>query len=176
MKKPSQKLEYKIHPLIEILGATASKLLPFEIQVSKVHALGLYRIGDLTVKELNKLLVALKKLAREIHQDEVTLKSKHGDSYMFIEQYLIKNLGSLGKKIHMKGNKHEQTLVALKLYIQSSFTTIHNNLLGNVPKYSDSFPLDKEFTAKALGFQVSPLAKHLNNQKSLESAALELVS
>ena len=85
-------------------------LLVFDIKASIAHAKMLGKIGILSSDETKKLVNALQSIVKlEIHQDDE-------DVHTAIENFLVKKLGDLGKKIHTGRSRNDQVTVAMRLY------------------------------------------------------------
>ena len=54
------------------------------------------------------------------------LSSKYEDCHSAIEEYLIKELGSVGKKIHTGRSRNDQVMVAMRLYTRAKLDEIQS--------------------------------------------------
>ena len=91
-------------------------LVPYDIKASKVHAAALKKAGILNESELEKLTNALTNV-QEIWEKggfEITVQDE--DMHTAIENYLVDELGDLGKKIHTGRSRNDQVLTAMRLY------------------------------------------------------------
>ena len=95
------------------------ELLPFDITASKAHAKGLQKVGIITAKELKVLLGAFDALSKEAEKGNIPIAPENEDCHTVVENYLVKKLGSAGKKIHTGRSRNDQVLVALRLYMKS---------------------------------------------------------
>ncbi|MDP3976371.1 MAG: argininosuccinate lyase [bacterium] len=116
--KPSTKL----HPLIETYtvgdGVSFDQvLLPYDILASAAHAEGLKNIGILSAAELAKLKAGLNKLKKLYEQGKVLVTVADEDCHTVIENFLVEELGDVGKKIHSGRSRNDQVLVAVRLYL-----------------------------------------------------------
>ena len=123
------------------------ELFLYDIQASIAHAHELQAINILTKSETKKIIASLKKLANLFQTKKFKLTPKYEDCHSAIEQYLIKELGSVGKKIHTGRSRNDQVMVAMRLYarakldeIQSINLKIVQSLLDKAEKHS-SYPM-----------------------------------
>jgi argininosuccinate lyase len=138
MTKLWQKNQTKVHPLIEKYTVGEDylldlKLLPFDILASKAHAEGLYKIGILTFKELQSLEEALDELNDLSKQNKTSIQPEDEDCHTVIENFLVEQLGDLGKKIHTGRSRNDQVLVAIRLFVNSNSQHIED-LLSTLAK------------------------------------------
>ena len=119
------------------------ELFLYDIQASIAHAHELQAINILTKSETKKIIASLKKLANLFQTKKFKLTPKYEDCHSAIEQYLIKELGSVGKKIHTGRSRNDQVIVAMRLYarakldnIQSINLKIVQSLLDKAEKHS----------------------------------------
>ena len=119
------------------------ELFLYDIQASIAHAHELQAINILTKSETKKIIASLKKLAKLFQTKKFKLTSKYEDCHSAIEQYLTKELGSVGKKIHTGRSRNDQVMVAMRLYarakldeIQSINLKIVQSLLDKAEKHS----------------------------------------
>ena len=92
------------------------ELFLYDIEASIAHAEELKAINILNASELKKMLSALKKLAKLFASNKFKLTKKYEDCHSAIEDFLTKELGDLGKKIHTGRSRNDQVLVAMRLY------------------------------------------------------------
>ncbi len=114
------------------------ELFLYDIQASIAHAHELQAVNILTKSETKKIIASLKKLAKLFQTKKFKLTSKYEDCHSAIEQYLTKELGSVGKKIHTGRSRNDQVMVAMRLYARAKLDDIQSINL----KIAQSF-LDK---------------------------------
>ena len=102
------------------------ELFLYDIQASIAHAHELQAINILTKSETKKIIASLKKLANLFQTKKFKLTSKYEDCHSAIEQYLIKELGSVGKKIHTGRSRNDQVMVAMRLYARAKLDEIQS--------------------------------------------------
>ena len=98
----------------------------YDIEASIAHAEELKAINILTNAEFKKMSFALKKLAKLFQANKFKLTKKYEDCHSAIEDYLIKELGDLGKKIHTGRSRNDQVLVAMRLYARDHLDNIQS--------------------------------------------------
>src|SRR3989338_4605985 len=112
------------HPSIEKYTAGSDylfdrELLPFDIVASRAHTKGLQKIGIITQKELKEILGAFDALEKDFGKGKVVITPEDEDCHTVIENYLVKKLGDIGKKIHTGRSRNDQVLTALRLYMKA---------------------------------------------------------
>ena len=100
------------------------ELFLYDIEASIAHAEELKAINILNASELKKMVSALKKLAKLFSTNKFKLTKKYEDCHSAIEDFLIKELGDLGKKIHTGRSRNDQVLVAMRLYARDHLQEI----------------------------------------------------
>ena len=100
------------------------ELFLYDIEASIAHAEELKAINILNASELKKMVSALKKLAKLFSINKFKLTKKYEDCHSAIEDFLIKELGDLGKKIHTGRSRNDQVLVAMRLYARDHLQDI----------------------------------------------------
>ncbi len=104
--------------------ALDQELFLYDIEASIAHAEELRAIKILKAEELKRVVVALKKLAKLFITKKFKLTSKYEDCHSAIEDFLTKELGDLGKKIHTGRSRNDQVLVAMRLYARDHLVEI----------------------------------------------------
>lgn len=92
------------------------KLVRYDCLASIAHAKMLGKIGILNAQEVHKLEQGLNKIIELDKKGEFIILKEQEDCHTAIENYLVKNLGDLGKKIHTARSRNDQVLTALRLY------------------------------------------------------------
>ncbi|MBI5456380.1 argininosuccinate lyase [Candidatus Kaiserbacteria bacterium] len=124
-----------LHPLVEKYTAGTDhvfdhQLMPFDIDASAVHAKALKKADVLTASELKKILAALAALQKKFDQGKIKTTSADEDCHTVIENYLIKQLGDIGKKIHTGRSRNDQVLVATRLYMKHHLGMLQEKALA----------------------------------------------
>ena len=102
------------------------ELFLYDIEASMAHAHELENINILTKSETKKVIVSLKKLAKSFLAKKFKLTAKYEDCHSAIEDYLTKELGSTGKKIHSGRSRNDQVMVAMRLYGRAKLDEIQS--------------------------------------------------
>ena len=100
------------------------ELFLYDIDASIAHAHELQNINILTKAEAKKIVASLKNLAKLFQAKKFKLTTKYEDCHSAIEDYLTKELGSVGKKIHTGRSRNDQVMVAMRLYARSKLDDI----------------------------------------------------
>ena len=113
------------------------ELFLYDIEASIAHAHELENINILTKSETKKVIVSLKKLAKLFLSKKFKLTSKYEDCHSAIEDYLTKELGSVGKKIHTGRSRNDQVMVAMRLYAKGKLDEIQSMNLKIAQSFFD---------------------------------------
>ena len=113
------------------------ELFLYDIEASIAHAHELENINILTKSETKKVIVSLKKLAKLFLAKKFKLTSKYEDCHSAIEDYLTKELGSVGKKIHTGRSRNDQVMVAMRLYARAKLDEIQSMNLKIAQSFFD---------------------------------------
>jgi argininosuccinate lyase len=100
------------------------ELFLYDIEASIAHAHELQNINILTKAEAKKIVASLTNLAKLFQAKKFKLTTKYEDCHSAIEDYLTKELGSVGKKIHTGRSRNDQVMVAMRLYARSKLDDI----------------------------------------------------
>lgn len=133
MKKLWQKGNKKIDPLFEAFATKEDlvldqKLIPYDIEGSIAHAKMLKKVGILTESELNTLKKGVNEILKLWKQGKFNLELGDEDMHTKIEDYLTKNYGEAGKKIHTARSRNDQVLTALRLYSKEQLNLVKQEL------------------------------------------------
>ena len=82
-------------------------LFDSDIRVSLAHAEMLGECKIITKTEAKKLCKGLQQVKKKYYEGKLSLSIKHEDVHMNIEQALTKEVGELGKKIHMGRSRND---------------------------------------------------------------------
>jgi len=92
------------------------KLVKYDCQGSIAHVKMLKKIGILTSEECDKLVMGLYEIIKLDNNGAFIIKQEQEDCHTAIENYLVKKLGNIGKKVHTARSRNDQVLTALRLY------------------------------------------------------------
>ncbi len=96
------------------------KLLISDCLSSIAHARMLKKIGLLRKDELELLERELQFLAGEIGEGRFSVSFGDEDGHTAIENFLVKKLGEVGKKIHTGRSRNDQVICALRVYARAA--------------------------------------------------------
>ena len=135
------------------------ELFIFDIEASIAHALELKEIKVLNATECKKIITSLNKLAKLFKAKKYKLTAKYEDCHSAIEDFLIKELGPIGKKIHTGRSRNDQVMVAMRLYAQAK---LHEVQEANTK-------IAKVFLDKALKHSADPMPGYTHLQRAMPS-------
>ena len=131
----------------------------YDIGASIAHAHELENINILNKSETKKVISSLKKLAKLFKAKKFKLTSRYEDCHSAIEDYLTKELGSVGKKIHTGRSRNDQVMVAIRLYARAKLDEIQ---LINLK-------IAKSFLDKAEKHSSDPMPGYTHLQRAMPS-------
>src|SRR6266567_3446223 len=113
----------QLNPLVEAYTVgddylSDQQLLGYDIAASKAHAQMLQSVGILTDDELAKLIPVLDELRALWEQGNFVIEQNQEDGHTAIEQYVVLQLGDIGKKLHTGRSRNDQSLVMTRLYLK----------------------------------------------------------
>lgn len=94
------------------------EMAEFDVEGSMAHIRMLESIGLLSKDELEKLLIALEEIRKEIREGRFEIEEGVEDIHSQVELLLTRRLGDVGKKIHSGRSRNDQVLVDLKLFLR----------------------------------------------------------
>jgi argininosuccinate lyase len=165
MVKIWQSKSTKLHPLVERYTVgndyeLDKRLLSYDVEASIAHAQALAKLKIISPTELKKLTAALKEILKLQRQGKFIIKLEDEDCHTAIENYLIKKLGQLGKKIHTGRSRNDQVLVATRLYARKKLKQISYELIK----------LEKVFLAMAKKYQNIPMPGYTHTRRAMPSS------
>ena len=107
------------------------KLVKYDCLASIVHAKMLGKIGILKTEEVEKLVKNLTEIIKLDDKGKFVVNPKDEDCHTAIENFLVKQLGNIGRKIHTARSRNDQVLTALRLYYKDE--------IKNFDRLIDSF-------------------------------------
>ncbi len=93
-------------------------LFDSDIKVCLAHAEMLAECNIITKKESRTLIKGLKAVKKKYDSGKLSLSIKFEDVHMNIEQALTKEIGELGKKIHMGRSRNDLVATDFRLYLR----------------------------------------------------------
>lgn len=104
------------------------KLASYDCLASIAHAKMLKSINIINQEECDLLLEQLNQIIDLIASGKFVVEIEQEDVHTAIENYLIKQLGDVGKKIHTGRSRNDQVLTALRLYSKAELKAVIVNL------------------------------------------------
>lgn len=104
------------------------KLVKYDALGSMAHCRMLKKIGILNEEEAKKITQKLKEIVLEHERFE--LDPDLEDVHTNIENYLVKSIGGIGKKIHTGRSRNDQIILDLKLFSKDNLLDITSTLLS----------------------------------------------
>jgi argininosuccinate lyase len=105
-------------------------LVQFDCLGSIAHAQMLLKIGVLTTKEFNVLKKSLCEIIALADQGAFAIKPSDEDVHTAIENYLVKQCGTIGKKIHTARSRNDQILLDMRLYMKEELINVMDGLVA----------------------------------------------
>lgn len=105
-------------------------LLSYDCQGSMAHAKMLEKIGVLTSEESTRLALKLKQIIEMGEKGEFTILPGDEDVHTAVENYLVKELGDLGKKLHTARSRNDQVLLDIRLFSRDWLLKISEEILN----------------------------------------------
>lgn len=137
------------------------QLVIYDAQASIAHAEMLSTIGILTNEEKNSLVTGLKKIIKLSEEGEFAIEKSDEDCHTAIENFLTKECGEAGKKIHTGRSRNDQVLVALRLYMKEKLAFAHEKTEALI------VALEK----KAKGYEGAVMPGYTHMQQAMPSSA-----
>ncbi|WP_028974600.1 argininosuccinate lyase [Spirochaeta cellobiosiphila] len=95
---------------------------------SIAHGAGLHKIGVLSAEDFGKLKTELIHIIQLWQKGEFSVEKQHEDCHTSIENYLTKQLGDAGKKIHTGRSRNDQVVTMMRVYGRSQILNIRQML------------------------------------------------
>ena len=100
------------------------KLYKQDIQGSTAHAKMLAQVGVLTKSESEKIISGLKKVEKEIAEDEFNFKIELEDIHMNIESRLREIIGDVAGKLHTARSRNDQVATDFRLFVRDEIDEV----------------------------------------------------
>jgi len=114
------------------------KLVKYDCKASIAHAKMLKKIGIISSEECDKLVEALNEIIKLDNKGAFPIKVEEEDCHTAIENFLVKKLGTVGKKIHTARSRNDQVITALRLFYKDEIKIVIK-LVDNLVKSLVSF-------------------------------------
>lgn len=158
------------------------KLVKYDCLASIAHAKMLGKIGILNEQEVQKLEQELNNIIELDKKDEFKILEEQEDCHTAIENFLVKNLDDLGKKIHTARSRNDQVLTALRLYYKDKLgdckkliNELIQTIAGFVNQYGDINYPGYTHTRKAMPTTIAVWGNAFIDAMSDNLTAIELV-
>ena len=135
------------------------ELFLYDIEASVAHVHELQNIHILNGAEAKKIISCLRRLAKLFQANKFKLTSRYEDCHSAIEDYLTKELGSLGQKIHTGRSRNDQVMVAMRLYARDQLEHIQ----------SINLKIAQSFLSKADLHASDPMPGYTHLQRAMPS-------
>lgn len=99
-----------------------------DIEGSLAHVKMLGKVGILTKNESQKIRNGLKSIEKDLKDGKLKIDKNAEDIHSFVEDELIKRIGSLGKKMHTARSRNDQVTTDLRLYLEKETYDLSNDL------------------------------------------------
>ena len=157
-----KKATVEIDPQVETYNAGEDILydqmmIPNDVFGSRMYARLLQKHNIITKKELGQLENGLDDILKLYADGKFQLKVEDEDCHTKIEDYLIKKLGSVGKKIHTARSRNDQVLVMMRLYLKDQSIELRKLALK----------LAKDLLATAKKYEFIPMPGYTHMQKAM---------
>ena len=136
------------------------ELFLYDIEASIAHVHELEKINIFTKTEARKVITSLKKLGKLFQTNKFKLTAKYEDCHSAIEDFLTKELGSIGKKIHTGRSRNDQIMVAMRLYAREKLDEIQ----------SINLKVAKAFLEKSEKHSSNPMPGYTHLQRAMPSS------
>src|SRR3989344_4948460 len=141
-------------------GNMDTNIVPHDVWGSIAHAKMLAKIGILTDDEFKKLQKSLVKILKLHEEGKFTVDMGDEDVHTKVENFLIKELGDLGKKIHTGRSRNDQVLVDMRLYVKEQILITAQR----------SLPVIEAFLAMAKKHEFVPMPGYTHMRRAMPSS------
>lgn len=105
-----------------------SELFGYDCMGTVAHVRMLHRMGHINAAELAKLVEFLHQLYDEHNKVTVSLEGFE-DGHSYLEHRLVKQLGDIGKKIHLGRSRNDQIILVERLFLRQTLVTYADKLI-----------------------------------------------
>jgi len=165
MTKIWQSKSTTLHPLVERYTVgndyeLDKRLLPFDIEASKAHAHAIAKINIITPEELKMIIETLDEILVLFNEGKFVITLSDEDCHTAIENYMIKKIGPIGKKLHTGRSRNDQVLVATRLYTRKKLKQVSEELVK----------FQKVFLEFAKKYEYVPLPGYTHTRRAMPSS------
>lgn len=162
------------------------KLVKYDCKASIAHAKMLKKIGIISLKECYKLIEALNEIIELDNKGAFSIKVEEEDCHTAIENFLVKKIGTIGKKIHTARSRNDQVITALRLLYKDEIKTVNELIdslvkpLISIKEEYDSIELPgyshmRKAMPSSIGLWADSFIESMNDNKMLLSNLYELI-
>jgi len=157
-----KKKDVELDPVVENYNAGEDiiydqQMIPYDVFASRMWARMISKYGIITKDELKQLEKGLDEILVLYKKGEFVLKLEDEDSHTKIEDYLIKNYGDTGKKIHTARSRNDQVLVMTRLFLKEKCKELKKETLVLV----------KDLLKAAKKWEFLPMPGYTHMQKAM---------
>lgn len=136
------------------------ELVPYDVYGSLAHAAMLRKIGILSAAEFRQARQGLLRALSLHAEGKFRLVAGDEDAHTKIENYLTKQYGAVGRKIHTGRSRNDQVLTALRLLTADKLLDIEAELAG----------LAAAFAGFAKKYEFMPMPGYTHMQRAMPSS------
>lgn len=135
-------------------------MIKHDVYGSIAQAAMLKKIGILTPVEFKRIQAAFKRLIKLWEQGKFVVQLEDEDGHTAIENYLVHELGDLGKKIHTARSRNDQVVTMTRLYMKEKMMNV----------YGHTLTLADHFLRLARRYQAVPLPGYTHMQRAMPTS------
>ena len=109
-----------------------ARLLAWDIMGSLGHIEGLRASKLLRVGEYQKLRSGLRQALREVDEGRLGLGPEHEDVHTVVEDWLVRQVGPVGERLHTGRSRNDQVALDLRLYLKNRLLLLQDEALDLV--------------------------------------------
>lgn len=119
--------------LVEEFNATIlieTRLCPFDIQGSIIHATMLAKQEIITQQDADSIIAGLKQVDDEIREGKFDFRTEDEDIHMAIEKRMTEIVGPVGGKLHTARSRNDQTTLDSKMHMRATIDEVKVAIRG----------------------------------------------
>ncbi|NND70594.1 MAG: argininosuccinate lyase [Rhodothermales bacterium] len=101
-----------------------NRLVEYDVRASIAHAMMLRDKGYLTAEEFRQIETGLIAIGEQHANGGWKISLEEEDAHTAIENRLVKEIGDVGKKVHLARSRNDQVLAALRLYLMNEIEVV----------------------------------------------------
>jgi len=105
------------------------RLIAWDILGSLGHVEGLRASGLLTTAEYQRLRAGLRMALREVDEGRLQVTPEHEDVHTAVEDWLVKQVGPVGERLHTGRSRNDQVACDLRLYLKDRLLLLSGEAL-----------------------------------------------